>query len=73
MSFYFLGAAATAAINSDQFTLFYIELFGLVHQPFVMAITAQDFALVLLLERRLAKGNNVGHGLQEGALQGPIP
>lgn len=64
MGFHFLVAATTTAINGDQFTLFYVELFRFVDSPFVVTVAAQGIALVLLLERRFAKGNYVCHGLQ---------
>lgn len=75
---YLLLATTRTAINSYQFSLFDIKLFGLVHYPFMMTVTTQGIALVFLLQRGFAKRNNFRHKcglirLKKGALHGSVP
>ena len=66
-------AATRAAIDCYKFSLFDIELLGLVHYPFMMTVTTQGIALVLFLQCWFTKGNDVRHecssrSLEKGAL-----
>ena len=57
--FYF--AASFAAIHGNQFPPFDVELLFLVHRPLVVAVAAEGPALVLLLRRRFAQRQDIGH------------
>ena len=70
MRFHFTLVTSTTAVSGDQLSLFNIELLRLVYHPFMMAVLAQGFALVLLLQRRLAERYDIGHKLHQRALQG---
>lgn len=53
--------AALTTVDRHQFALFHVELFVLVHLPFMMSVATKCFALVLLFERGLTKRQDIGH------------
>lgn len=57
----FLFAAAYAVIDRHQLARFHIELFFLVHRPFVVAVAAQGITLVFFFQGRFAEGNHLSH------------
>lgn len=61
MGFYFLLITTGTAVYGNQPALLDVKLLRLVHHPFMMAIAAQGIALVLFLQGRLAKRDNLSH------------
>jgi len=57
----FLFATADTAINRHQPALLDIKLLGFIYHPLMVAVAAQGLALVLVLQRRFAKGNDISH------------
>ena len=55
----FVYAAAQAALDADQATLFYIKLLSLIINPFVKPARAQCFALCRSFTRTLTELSNI--------------
>jgi hypothetical protein len=73
MCFYFALVAANASVTGNQLALLDIKLLCRIHHPFMVTVLAQDFAFMPLFKRRLTKGNNISHGLQQCALHSTVP
>jgi hypothetical protein len=60
--FRFSAATTHAAVQGQQFTLFYVKRAGFFHLPFMKTVLAQRSSLELVLEFRLFEGYNITHG-----------
>ena len=61
MGFYFLLITTGTAVYGDQPALLDVKLLRLVHHPLVVSVTTQGVTLVLFLQGRLAKRDNLSH------------
>ena len=57
----FLLVTARAAVRCDQLSLLHVELPGFVDHPFMMPVTTQGIALVLLFQGPLPKRQYLSH------------
>ena len=74
----FLFAATRASVDGYQPALFNVELFGVIHCPFMVPVATQRIPFVLILQRGLTKWNNLRHTRvpllsQQRALHGRVP